>query len=154
MRAWTSLTIVATSLAVACGSSSHTSSEPGTDGGLDATHEGDDTSGSDGATELDGGASDAGDAGNADGATDADSASSSDAGGFACGNIVCNQDEVCVHQANGCMVLLRDRATAPPPYCWSPDSGSTLVCDEEGGISGVFDTLPPGTNLVCYSSCT
>src|ERR1700722_7821694 len=129
MRAWTSLTIVAASLAVACGSSSHTSSGPGSDGGLDATPEGDDTSGSDSATELDGGASDAG---HADGATDAGSASSSDASGFACGNIVCNRDEVCVHQSNGCMIqMLRDStcpngsetsdgspcgSSGPPPY--------------------------------------
>jgi hypothetical protein len=164
MRARASFAVFAAYLALGCGSSGHASSGPGTDGGADATHEGDDTSAMDGS-------GDTSEAGHADGATADAGSLSSDAGSFACGEIVCSQTEVCVHQASGCMIQMpRDAGTcpdgsttsdagscessSPAPYCWSPDAGTTLICDEgDGGLSGVFNSLPPGTDLVCYSSC-
>jgi hypothetical protein len=172
MKARTSL-LFAVPIALGCGSSGHTSSGPGIDGGADATHEGDDTSGMDGGggntTELDGGTNEAG---RADGATADGGPLSSEAGTFACGDTVCNQAEVCVHQACGCMIEMpRESGTCPAgtpvsdaglcelscggPYCWSQDAGTTIVCDEgDGGLSGAFNSVPAGMNLVCYASCT
>jgi hypothetical protein len=167
MRARICVTLFAASLAFGCGSGERTSPGPGTDGGADATHESDDTSGGDDVTQLEGGESEAG---RPDGAGDAQSGSL-DAGGFACGDIVCNHTEVCVHQASGCMIQAHPdggtcpldasisdaglcESSGPAPYCWSPDAGTTLICDEDGGLFGVINGLTTGTDRVCYSSCT
>jgi hypothetical protein len=156
-------------LASACGGTGSAGpADAAADGSGGAGATGTDGSGGDDATGTEGGASEGG---RADGST-ADAGSVSDAGTFACGETFCNQAEVCVHQACGCFVQMpRDGGTCPQgsttsdagscehscpgPYCWSPDAGTTLVCDEaDGGLSGVFDNLPQGTDLVCYSSCT
>jgi hypothetical protein len=126
-----------------------------------------DGSGGDDATGTGGSVSDAG---RADGST-ADAGSGLDAGAFVCGETLCNQAEVCVHQACGCVVVKPDDAgvcagdagltgagycvpTCEPPYCWSPDDGTSLECDgTDGGLSGIFNSLPPGTDLVCDSPC-
>jgi hypothetical protein len=163
MRIWINVATSLACLVLACGGSGSTSAGPGSDAGADAAGDSNDAR----ATGNDGGGED--DATGADGSAVTDATSESGAGTFVCGNTVCDQTEVCVHQACGCVLAMpRDAGTClpgsdanscsascPPPYCWSPDAGTTLVCDKtDGGLSGVFNSLPQGTDLVCYSSCT
>jgi hypothetical protein len=150
----------AASLALACGGG--TSAGPGVDAGADGTDR--DGNGGEDAAPDDGGNND----GRADGST-ADAGA--DASTFPCGETACRQDQICLHPPCGCIVLKETDSGAcpagstpagdggfcmpacPAPSCWS-SNGETLGCDGRNGtLSGVFDTSPQGTDLVCYEDC-
>lgn len=171
MRAWIDFTALSACLSLACGGCGKTSAGAMNDGGGDGS-EGVQPIGSDGMAADDvTGAGESDSAGGTDRSV-TDGASASDTGTFACGSIVCTQAEVCVHQRGGCTLAMpRDAGACSPgnetsdgglcsdsdpgSYCWSPDAGTTLVCDRaDGGLFGIFDSLPDGTDRVCYSSCT
>jgi hypothetical protein len=164
MRARKSAVLLATcfTFTFGCGSSGSVSGGTAIDEGFDATGGG----GSRDAAGAETGGNEAG-----PGGSTADGGTAPDGSTFACGETTCNQSEVCLHQACGCVgERPSDSGTCPggesiseagfceppcgEPYCWSPDAGTSLECDgSDGGLSGVFNDLPPGMDLVCYSSC-
>jgi hypothetical protein len=112
-----------------------------------------------------------------DGDTPLDASAPPDAATFACGEVLCLETQVCVHPPCGCVVAVYpptdsgscpdgtsfadayDGCTpmethCPAPYCWSPN-GYTLQCSgQDGSISGQLESLPDGSDLVCYAQCT
>jgi hypothetical protein len=106
----------------------------------------------------------------------ADASAPSDGATFACGEASCVGNEVCVHPGCGCLVAVYPvtdsgscpdgtafadavagcvpiKMTCPPAYCWSPNGYSLECSGQDGSLSGIFDSFPDGSDLVCYSPC-